>query len=346
MQITGIEVVGHNTPIGIRVPVGEKISLTYDQTLRVSVSLNYRGRATTRTLYGSIGQRQPVIGFDEILASEVGIKLPESPTAFTACQYSVDIPITAQIAPGTDYDLYCKIKENPEAGKPEVDNVIDIVGIPPTYELLEETIYPYAYVYDGDAEVSTFTFKSDPFTPASWLAGKLATAVQAEVEKAGGRVMEMRVYVDRTPLLWTGWQIEIVGIPASTTAGIAAPVGIYWWAIAILAALAIALIIVITWSIKTIVEIFKRRPLSPEIKAAWSRETLISVIGDFESKLERTPTPSGELEAMSDGELRDYCDQLAEAIVPPKISWVPIAILGGLGILGAGAAMALATRRK
>ncbi|GAJ02497.1 unnamed protein product, partial [marine sediment metagenome] len=68
----------------------------------------------------------------------------------------------------TDYDLYCKIKEYPEAGMPEIKDVIDIVGVPPTYELIQHTISHFAYIYDGDVEVTTATFKIDPFTPSAW----------------------------------------------------------------------------------------------------------------------------------------------------------------------------------
>ncbi|GAJ21528.1 unnamed protein product, partial [marine sediment metagenome] len=140
---------------------------------------------------------------------------------------------------------------------------------------------------------------TDLFTPADWVSSKLADAVKEQVEKDGGRVVEMRVYVDKTPLLWADWRIEIEGIPPKA-GGIAMSFGIAWWAIAILAALAIALIIVITWAIKTIVSSFTHKPLSEEIKKAWSRETLISIIGDFEEKLERTPTPPEDLEDKSD----------------------------------------------
>ncbi|GAI80419.1 unnamed protein product, partial [marine sediment metagenome] len=66
------------------------------------------------------------------------------------------------------YDLYCKIKEYPEAGMPEIKDVIDIVGVPPTYELIQHTISHFAYIYDGDVEVTTATFKIDPFTPSAW----------------------------------------------------------------------------------------------------------------------------------------------------------------------------------
>jgi hypothetical protein len=344
MIITGIEVIrGNPGTLAAQIDPGflveavppEKLELTYGDKLRITTGFDYRGPAHDITLYGSIGQRKAIIGFDEIISAEATYKLPSSPTTFTPVKASVDIPITADAAPKPDYDIYCKIKEYPGAGLPQVDDVITISGIPPTFELLEETIYPYAYVYDGPCDVSTFTFKSDPFTPTSWIAGKLTATVEAEVEKGGGRVLEMRVYVDKSPLLWTDWRIEVVGISPTTTAGLAMSLGIAWWAIAILAALAIILIIVITWSIKTIMSSFTHKPISEEVKAAWSKETLIKVIGDFETKLKRTPTPPEELEKKTDQELRDYCNELAKAIAPPA-EGLGLAIAAA-GVLGLGA---------
>jgi len=337
MLVTGIEVIRDNPGSFVDVAPGGKLALTYGDKLRIATSLKYRGSARGVTLYGSIGNKG-AFGFDEVISSESPISLPETPTDFTPVQASVDIPITADIAPDKTYSIYCKIREYvSEAGRPEVDNVIDIVGMPPTFELLEETIYPYAYVFDGPCDVSTFTFKTDPFTPASWISGKLAAAVEQKVKEAGGRVMEMRVYVDKSPLLWTDWRIEVVGTPAPTTAGLGMSVGITWWTVAILAALAIILIIVITWAIKTVVSTFTHKPISEEVKAAWSGETLISAIGDFEGKLERTPTPAEDLEKKSDQELRDYCNELASAVVPPAAgAGLAIAIIGA-GILGLGA---------
>jgi len=336
MNIIGLEVIP-DSPGGLAIGAvpPEKVELTYGQKLRVNTSFGYRGLATKVTLYGSVGHRDWV-QFWEDCVGEQSMDLPES-KEFTPCVASVDIPITADIDPGTDYDLYVKIKEYPEAGYPEVDDVITITGLPPTFELLEETIYPYAYVYDGDCEVSTFTFKTDPFTPASWVAGRLASHVEDEVKKAGGRVMQMRVYVDKSPLLWTDWRIEVVGTPAPTTAGLGMSLGIAWWAIAILAALAIILIIVLTWAIKTVAALFTHKALSEEIKATWSRESLISVIGDFETKLERTPTPTEDLDKKTDQELRDYCNELASAIVPPTEGLGLALAIAGVGILGLGA---------
>jgi len=55
-------------------------------------------------------------------------------------------------------------------------------------------------------------------------------------------------------------------------------------------------------------------------------------------------TPVETLEEMSEEELRDYLDKIAEEEVPPEeISpWAIVALVGGLGVLGAGAAVAFA----
>ncbi|GAJ07732.1 unnamed protein product, partial [marine sediment metagenome] len=223
-------------------------------------------------------------GFDEILHGEVSIDLPES-IEFTPCEVSVDIPITSDISPQTDYDLYVKIKEYPGVGMPRVENVIDITGMKPTFELLEETIYPYAYVYDGPTEGGTITFTTDPFTPASWIAGRLASHAGDEIKKAGGRMLEMRVYVDKSPLLWTNWQIDVISTPPKTTAGLGVSVGIVWWVAIILVILALCLLVVLTYYFIIKPLTYTHKPIDEEIKATLSRESLISVIGDFEEKL-------------------------------------------------------------
>jgi hypothetical protein len=326
---------------GLEVAPPEKLDLTYGDTLRITTGFNYRGPPTDITLYGTIGQRKALIGFDEIQSAEATYKLPDSPAAFVTATRSVDIPITADIAPKPNYDIYCKIKEYPDAGKPEVDDVITITGTPPSFELLEETIYPYAYIYAGDAEVSTFTFKSDPFTPASWISGRLAAAVESEVGKSGGRMLEMRVYADKSPLLWTDWRIEVVGIPPKTT-GTAMSLGIAWWAAVILAALAIAmLIIVITWALKTVAGLFKRKPGLDDVKVGWGKETLIKTIQDSEEYWERTPTPIETLERMSEEELRHYLNEMAEEEVKPPTEGLGL-VIAAVGVLGLGALAVMA----
>ena len=127
MNITGLEVLSDSLGrLAIGAVPPEKVELTYGNTLKVNVFFAYRGKAGTATLYGAIGNRGIV--FDEILIGQVMFDLPESP-AFTPCVASVDILITAAISPGTDYDLYVKLKEYPGAGYPEVDDIITITGV-------------------------------------------------------------------------------------------------------------------------------------------------------------------------------------------------------------------------
>lgn len=364
MQITSIEVIRGNPGVAgnavIGVPAGEKLPVEVGDTVRVHMTVDHRGpRIENAEVYTAIGWQTGVI-IPEFIEAYVG-RTPgltfEESLDFVTYEIVCDVPIEPIMMPiefalyGNSLDIYAKIINVPG---PDIFTdsfyykVIEVVEVPPEYELIQETIYPFSYVYDGDVEVSTFSFKTDPFTPASWVAEKFAKAAADEVEKQGGRLLELRVYVDKTPLLWTEFRIEVIGTPLG--GGVAATgiaVGIPIWAAILIAALAIALLIaVITWSIKTIVQLFTHKPLSEEIKGTWSRETLISIIGDFEVKLERTPTPPEELEAMSDQELRDYCNQMAEEIVPPEVAWVPLVIVGALGVLGIGAAIALAAPKR
>jgi len=364
MQITSIEVIrgnpsnpevigipaGEKLPVAVGVLAGERIELTYGQSLRVNVSFDYQGLAGSATLYGSIGSRD-IFGFGEILHNDASIELPESPTEFTSCQRSVDISITSGISPGTDYDLYVKLLEYSEAGISEEDDVIDIVGLPPVYELIQHTIYHFAYIYDGNEEVTTATFKTDPFTPSAWMADKFANKLEEEVRARGGHPLEVKVYVDKTPLLWTNFRIEVSSTPiggvAEASPGIA--FGIPIWAAILIACLAITLVIVVaTLAFKTVMAEFKRKPGLEDVKPAWGKEALILDIQDAEEYWERPLTPVETLEGMSEEELRVHLDKIAEEEVPPvEISpWVALALVGGLGILGVGVAVALAARRK
>ena len=219
-----------------------------------------------------------------------------------------------------------------------------IAEIPPEFVLLEETIYPYAYIYDGKCEVATFTATSIPFTPASWVAGKMAADVEAKVREAGGRIMEMRVYVDESLWRpWTYWRIEVVTRPET---GVAMYLGGVWWlGPAIILALSAIIIIATPWAIKTIMALFKRKPALEDVKPGWGKETLIMTIQDSEEYWERTPTPVATLEAMSEAELRGYLDQIAEEEVVTKPSIWPW-VIGGVAALGVGVIAVKAMSKK
>lgn len=354
MIITGIEVIRGNPGalaaqanpgLAVEAVPPEKIELTYGDKLRINTNFDYRAPTGIEiTLVGSIGQKGGILhpAFDSIITAEAPpVTLPKS-VDYATVNASVDVPIVAGIAPKADYDIQCQLKEYPDAGKPEVDDVITITGIPPTFELLEETIYPYAYIYEGDAEVSIFTFKSDPFTPASWVAGRLADRFENEVRKAGGRVIEMRVYCDKSPLLWTDWRIEVVGISPGTTAGLGMSLGLAWWAAILVVAFAIiAVIIVATLAIKTIVALFKRKPELDKVKVGWKKETLILTIQDSEEYWERTPTPIETLAGMSEDDLRHLLNKIVEEEVPTGGMGLGL-VVAGAGVLGLGALAVMA----
>ncbi|MBA7684451.1 hypothetical protein ES703_92846 [subsurface metagenome] len=331
MNVTGIEVIRRELGVAVGVVAGEKIELTYGDTLRVNVSFDYRGLAGAATLYGAIGNRGWA-GFGEILHNEVIIDLPESTTDFSPCERSVDIGITSDISPGIDYDLYVKIKEYPEAGMPEVDDVIDIVGLPPEYVEIQHTIYPWAYTFEGGAEVCTFEFKLTPeqIPGTEWLGQRIVDSFVSELEKEGSRLLELRVYEDTTPTWWTNYRVEVTAT--------ASPLA---WNLIIIGVLAILFIVAIYFTIKLVDEVFfKRKALDEETKKTFSRETLVAMILDLAPE-----TPPETLEGMSDQELRDLLNQMLREMAP-SVSWWPLAIIGGLGVLGVGAAVALAARSK
>lgn len=319
------------TALALKASYPEKVELTYGDSLRINVSLEYRGLRLEATLYGAIGVWRGItwpvdIGnFDEKVIGRADVTFPESDT-FVPWSGSVDIPITADIQPGVDYDIYCKIEEYPGAGMPKVDAVIDIAGIPPTYRLLEETIYPYAYIYSGDCDVTTFTATSIPFTPSSWVSGKMAAAVEQKVREAGGRIMEMRVYVDDNLFRpWTNWIIEVVTQAQTPAMG---ALGAWWLGPAIILALLAVIVIATPWVIKSIPGLFKSKPGLDKVKIGWKKNTLILTIQNSEEFWERTPTPLEALQGMSEEDLRHYLNKIAEEEVPSKVNWWPIAIAG------------------
>ncbi|MBA7691807.1 hypothetical protein ES703_100361 [subsurface metagenome] len=179
------------------------------------------------------------------------------------------------------------------------------------------------------------------------MADKFASKLNEEVRARGGRPLEVKVYVDTTPLLWTNFRIEVISTPIAPGIGVA--VGIALWLAIILVCLAfVAVIVALTLAFTTVWDRIHPKPGLEEVKQAWGKEALILDIQDAEEYWERPPTPVETLQEMSEEELRDLLDQIAEEEVPPvEISpWGILALAGGLGILGVGAAIALAARRK
>lgn len=115
--------------------------------------------------------------------------------------------------------------------------------IPPEYKLIQHTEYPRGKTYVGKAERCTFWFKLGPeqIPGTAWLGTKIANIFAEQVAKQKAEILDLKVYEDTTPLLWTNFLVV-----ATATAS---PL---LWAIIIIAVLAILFIVAITFLIKEV----------------------------------------------------------------------------------------------
>ncbi|GAJ01615.1 unnamed protein product, partial [marine sediment metagenome] len=252
-----------------------------------------------------------------------------------------------------------------EAGHPTEVDVIDIVGIPPTYELIQHTIHPASYVWEGEEEVCIIEF---PLTPeqipfTQWGGLKLADMFANAVEAEGNSLLEVKVYEDTTPLFWTNYRVEIMAAVASEEQGVAAPVWPWLvaigailvklpWAFIIKGTLTIIGIWLVGWIVEKLIKavdrvIHKPPALTDEIIEGLGREDLIPMILYKAPRLEPPyEVTEEELEAMSDDGLRALLKELRDRQAP-EVSWWPLVIVGGVAVVGVGvAAVALAARPK
>jgi hypothetical protein len=105
------------------------VELSIGDTLRLVINFGYRGPAQRLTLYAAIGNLG-IFGFDEIIAAQRPVDLPESLDTFTTCEQSIDIAITDAISPRTGYSLMAKIKEYQSQTEVRVSDVVNIIGAP------------------------------------------------------------------------------------------------------------------------------------------------------------------------------------------------------------------------
>ena len=209
--------------------------------------------------------------------------------------------------------------------------------IPPDYELIQDTIYPHAYIYEGEAEigVATFSLPVGPPPIVDWIGDKITNKLAAEVEKEGSRMLELKVYRSTT-VPWVNYRLEATAaVTPQEGIGIAVwPVlAALPWAKIITAAIIAAIIIaVFQLAFLPVLRIlFERKPgLSPKVKEKMTRETLISFIMDL-----RPAYAPEELEGMTDAELREVADTVYQEEVPPAgIKWWQWCIIAGVGIAG------------
>ncbi|GAJ02739.1 unnamed protein product, partial [marine sediment metagenome] len=191
------------------VPVGDKLSVIEGQRVTVHMSVDYRGPAIDGAIWTAMGWQVGIVikEFVETFNSRTPVHFDDS-TEFVTYEFDCDVdiltlPPAEELLYGTTLDMYAKIMEvpGPDIFTPTYTGVIEWTKPIEEYELIQHEIYHYAYIYDGDDEVSTVTFKSSPFAPAGWVADRFAAELESEARKEGGRVLEMKVYADTAPLL-------------------------------------------------------------------------------------------------------------------------------------------------
>ncbi len=345
------------------VPVDEQLMVNPGQTATVHMTVDYRGKAIDGSIYTAMGWQVGIVipEFYETFNSLTPVHFDAS-YDFTTYEFDCDVDILTlrpaeELLYGTLLDMYAKIVgvPGPDIYTPFYTGVIAWGKPIEEYELIQHTVSHFAYIYDGDNETTIVTLKTDPFKPADWVPEKFISELEREARESGVRVLETKVYVDTSPLFWTDYRIEVTSTPSGEVTGVG--VGIHIPGIIvniILFALAIAFgIFVISWAVKQFLGVFERKVGLEDMKPTWGKEALILDIKDTEGwlkkegRLEQPVTPAETLEGMSEAELREHLDKLGEKVVPPglEIPWALVAV-GGLGVLGVGAAVALAARRK
>ncbi len=233
------------------------------------------------------------------------------------------------------------------------DLCIVTTEVPPEYVLIQETIHPAAYVWEGEAEVCVIEF---PLTPeqlpfTQWGGLKLAETFANAIEAEGNSILELKVWEDTTPLLWTNYRVEIKAAVASEEQGVAVwpwlvAIGAVLvklpWAFIIKGTLALIGIWLVGWVIEKLIKtvdrvIHKPSALTDEVIDALGREDLIPMILYKAPRVDYEVSPE-ELEAMSDDGLRALLKELRDRQAREEMEWWPLVLIGGLGLLGVGGA--------
>lgn len=204
--------------------------------------------------------------------------------------------------------------------------------ISPKYELIQHVISPWGYFYEGDAEVASISFTLIKGT--TWLAIDMANNFADELEARGSKLLDGEFYKDASSIIQDRYLVKISYVVPTGVSGVGA-IGVYIppivWTIIFYAAIGALIAFLVSHAVNWVKSIFySPPPLSEEVKAQWSRETLTSMIIDL--RPEYSPE---ELAGKTDQGLRDLLNEIYEEEVPPRgIPWWGWAILGGVAIAG------------
>lgn len=111
------------------------------------------------------------------------------------------------------------------------------------WELISHHEYPDAKTYVGEAEECTAEFQLWPeqIPGGEWFGKQLANAFVGEITKQGAKMLDLKVYEDTSPTLYTNYRIVAIAT--------ASPIA---WPAVIAAVLAIIFIVAIIFLIKEI----------------------------------------------------------------------------------------------
>ena len=140
------------------------------------------------------------------------------------------------------YTAKCKLTCEGELLDDWEGEIGEVTQLPSDYKLIQHTVYPEADTYYGDAEECTIEFKLTPeqVPGTQWLGKKVADAFANEVEKQHATMLDLKIYEDTSPILWTNYRIV-----ATTTASPHVIVAVVVYAI-----LAILFVVAIAFAIR------------------------------------------------------------------------------------------------
>ncbi|GAG57664.1 unnamed protein product, partial [marine sediment metagenome] len=150
------------------VPVGEQLMVNAGQTVTVHMSVDYRGPAIDGAIYVGIGWQVGTVieQFVHAFTSRIPVQFEASYDEFTPQEFDCDVDILTlpawQLLYGTLLDMYAKIIEVPGADiyTPFYMGVIAWSKPIEEYELIQHTLSHFAYIYEGDKEVTTITLRT------------------------------------------------------------------------------------------------------------------------------------------------------------------------------------------
>ena len=113
--------------IGAAAMPGEKLTVMVGDTVRVHVSVDYRGPAIDGAIWVSYGRQNAWFNEDGNKQSRTPVHFDQS-MDWVAYEFACDVPIGGN--PGENYDLYAKIMEvpGPDIFSPTLFNVLDVLG--------------------------------------------------------------------------------------------------------------------------------------------------------------------------------------------------------------------------